>query len=91
MSQSAFESQLASFIVESLNLQHVSAADINRNTRIIGSDLELDSVDILEVVVALEKKYGVQIRSDDEGRKIFENFGTLSDYVYSNAPSQSPN
>lgn len=68
-------------IIESLNLIDVSPKDINENTQLIGGDLGLDSIDVLELVMMLEKDYGVKIDSRELGVKVFASVMALADYV----------
>ena len=68
-------------IVESLNLPGVNPADIEDEAPLFGAGLGLDSVDALELVVALEKAYGIQVADDQIGRKVFSSARTLVDFV----------
>lgn len=68
-------------IVESLNLPGVNPADIEDEAPLFGAGLGLDSVDALELVVALEKAYGIQVADDQIGRKVFASARTLADFV----------
>ena len=68
-------------IVESLNLPGVNPADIEDEAPLFGAGLGLDSVDALELVVALEKAYGIQVAADQIGRKVFSSARTLVDFV----------
>lgn len=69
-------------IIESLNLVDVSPEDINENAQFIGGDLGLDSIDVLELVMMLEKDYGVKIDSRELGVKVFASVAALADYVH---------
>jgi acyl carrier protein len=69
-------------IIETLNLIDVSPADIDENAQLVGGDLGLDSIDVLELVMMLEKDYGVKIDSRDIGVKIFATLAALADYVH---------
>ena len=68
-------------IVQSLNLPGVNPADIDDEAPLFGAGLGLDSVDALELVVALEKAYGIQVADDQIGRKVFASARTLTDFV----------
>jgi acyl carrier protein len=68
-------------IIESLNLPGVRPADIEDDAPLFGAGLGLDSVDALELVVALEKTYGIQVADDQIGRKVFASARTLTDFV----------
>jgi acyl carrier protein len=69
-------------IIETLNLIDVSPAAIDENAQLVGGDLGLDSIDVLELVMMLEKDYGVKIDSRDIGVKIFATLAALADYVH---------
>ncbi len=75
-------SELKVKIVETLNLIDVLPENIDENARLVGGDLGLDSIDVLELVMMLEKDYGVKIDSRELGVKIFESIAALADYVH---------
>ena len=76
------EQELAQLIVESLNLDGVSPAEIDPEARLFGEGLGLDSLDMLELSMAVEQKYGVKLRSDDpDNAKIFASLRSLSQHI----------
>jgi acyl carrier protein len=78
------ELDLAELIVHSLNLEGVNAADIQPEAPLFGEALGLDSIDALELALAVSKKYGVQLRADGEdNRKIFSSLRALSAHIES--------
>ena len=78
------EQELAHVIVESLNLEGVSPGDIDPDARLFGEGLGLDSLDMLELSMAVEQRYGVKLRSDDpDNAKIFASLRSLSKHVQS--------
>ena len=80
--QSPAERDLAELLVESLNLEGVSAAGIDPEAPLFGDGLGLDSIDALELALAVSKRYGFQLRSDsDENRRIFGSLRALSAHV----------
>lgn len=80
--QTPAETELAELLVESLNLDGVAAADIDPEAPLFGAGLGLDSIDALELALAISKKYGFQLRSDsDENRRIFASLRALSEHV----------
>lgn len=80
--QSPAERELAQLIVESLNLEGVTPESIDPEAPLFGEGLGLDSIDALEMALAISKKYGFQLRSDsDENRRIFASLRALSDYI----------
>ena len=78
------EQELAQLIVESLNLEGVSPGNIDPEARLFGEGLGLDSLDMLELSMAVEQKYGVKLRSDDpDNAKIFASLRSLSQHIQS--------
>lgn len=68
-------------IIESLNLQGMTPKDIDDNALLFGDGLGLDSIDSLELMVLLERNYGIKIEDAREGRKVLSSIQTLADYV----------
>lgn len=82
--QTPQERMLAELIVESLNLEDLQAEEIEPEEQLFGSAYGLDSIDALELAVAISKTYGVQIRADDEDtRHAFANLRSLSAHIES--------
>ena len=80
--QSTAQHELATLIVDSLNLETVTADQIDPDAPLFGGDLGLDSIDALEIALAVSKRYGFQLRSDNpENRKIFTSLRTLSEHI----------
>jgi len=73
--------RLKEIIVESLNLEGTSPDSIGDQEPLFGDGLGLDSVDALELVVALEKEYGIKIRSDEIDPQAFATVDSLSRFV----------
>lgn len=77
----AEELELARLIVSALNLE-VRAEDIDPEASLYGEGLGLDSIDILELALAVSRAYGVKLRSDDENnRKIFSSLRSLHRHI----------
>lgn len=80
--QSPAELALAQLLVESLNLEGVAPAEIDPEAPLFGTGLGLDSIDALELALAISKTYGFQLRSDsDENRRSFASLRALSAHV----------
>ena len=78
---SAEELELAKMIVVTLNLE-VAAADIDPNARLYREGPGLDSIDVLELALAISKKYGLNLRSDDENNlAIFSSLRSLNRHL----------
>jgi acyl carrier protein len=83
--QTPAETELAELLVESLNLEGVVPADIDPEAPLFGDGLGLDSIDALELALAISKRYGFQLRSDsDENRRIFGSLRALGEHVQAN-------
>jgi acyl carrier protein len=79
------ERELAGLIVSALNLEDVSAEEIDPEAPLFGDGLGLDSIDALEIALEISKRYGVQIRAEDEeNRRIFSSLRSLSAHVQQN-------
>jgi acyl carrier protein len=75
------ERELAELIVTALNLER-AAAEIDPVAPLYGEGLGLDSIDILEIALAVSKRYGVQIRSDDNDTvRVFSSLRSLNEHV----------
>ena len=77
----ALERELAGLMVEALNLE-VDAATIDPTAQLYGDGLGLDSIDILELALEVSRRYGFQLRSDDENNvQIFQSLRSLAAHV----------
>jgi acyl carrier protein len=80
----AEEFELARLIVDTLNLE-LDLNDVEPDTALYGEGLGLDSIDILEVALAVSQRYGVTLHADDENNtEIFKSVRALSDYIRQN-------
>jgi acyl carrier protein len=80
----AEEKELAQLMVTALNLE-VTADEIDPDAPLYGEGLGLDSIDILELSLAISKKYGVQIKADDaDNNRIFSSLRSLSAHIQQN-------
>lgn len=73
-------------IIETLHLEDISPEDIDPQAPLIGGDLGIDSIDILELVMMLEKNYSVVIDNQELGEKVFASLQSLADYVAQHRP-----
>lgn len=78
---SELKEELKIKIIEQLNLEDVAVADIADNDVLFGDGLGLDSIDALELIVMLDKDYGIRLSDPKEGRKIFESVQVMADYI----------
>jgi len=77
----AVPSRIKRLIVESLNLEGMKPEMIEDEAPLFGEGLGLDSVDALELVVALEKEFGIKIKSQELGREVFSSVSSLSEFI----------
>ena len=68
-------------IIEALNLEDMTPEDIDENASLFGEGLGLDSIDALELIVLLEKHYGIKLANPSEGKAIFQSIRTIAEYV----------
>lgn len=83
--QTPAEQELASLIVENLNLENVAPEDIDPEAPLFGGELGLDSIDALELALAVSRRYGIQLRSDNpDNRRVFGSLRALSEHIQAN-------
>lgn len=76
--------KLKTQIIEALNLEDMTITDIDTEAPLFGSGLGLDSIDALELIVLLEREYGIKLTNPAEGKEIFRSVATIADYVSKN-------
>ena len=76
--------ELKKQIIEVLNLEEMTPEDIETDSPLFGEGLGLDSIDALELIVLLEKKYGIRLANPAEGKAIFKSVATIADFVCKN-------
>jgi len=72
-------------LIEILNLVDVKPEDFDENSQLVGGELGIDSIDVLEMVVMVEKDYGLIINSQEVGQKIFSSLTSLAEYIQENS------
>ena len=78
----ALLNELRHKVIEILNLIDITPDDIDADDQLIGGKLGIDSIDILELVMMIEKDYGVRIDNRELGAKVFVNLRTLAAYIH---------
>ncbi len=73
--------ELKKQIIDQLNLEDVTPANINDDAPLFGGGLGLDSIDALELIVLLEKHHGVKVINPEEGKKIFSSINSMAEYI----------
>lgn len=76
--------ELKEKIIEQLNLEDITIEEIADNDMLFGDGLGLDSIDALELIVMLDKDYGIKLTDPKEGKKIFESIEIMAKYILEN-------
>lgn len=71
-------------LITYLNLLEVKPEDISNDEELFGGDLGLDSIDSVELIVLLDREYGIKIKNPTDGRQILVNVNTIVDYIIAN-------
>jgi len=73
--------ELKTKIIESLNLEDIDLNDIKDDDPLFGDGLGLDSIDALELIVLMDKDYGIKLTDPKEGKTIFQSINTMAAYI----------
>ena len=84
METAALRQQLKKQIITFLNLTSMEPGDIKDDEPLFGDGLGLDSIDSLELIVLLNREYGITIKDPKEGRKILVDVNTMVEYIEKN-------
>jgi len=76
-------------LIELLNLTDVTPQNFDENARLVGGDLGIDSIDVLEMVVMVEKDYGIVINSQEVGQQVFASLTALAAYIQAHRPGNT--
>lgn len=71
-------------IIEALNLEEITPEDIDNEAPLFGDGLGLDSIDALEIILILEKHYGIRLADPAEAKPIFKSIATLAQFITEN-------
>jgi acyl carrier protein len=74
--------ELKKEIISQLNLQDVSPDEIKDNAPLFGDGLGLDSIDVLELIVLLQKKYGIKVNGAEEGKTVFYSIQSMAEFIH---------
>ncbi len=75
--------ELKTKIIETLQLPDVTPEDFKDDDRLVGGELGIDSIDVLELVMMIEEDFGVKIESQEVGEKVFSTLRTLAEFIAS--------
>jgi acyl carrier protein len=76
--------ELKTKLIELLNLSSLTPEQFDANAQLVGGELGIDSIDVLEMVVMVDRDYGVLINSQEVGEKVFASVASLAAYIESN-------
>jgi acyl carrier protein len=79
-----FETEFREKVLEALSLEDLDQDEITRETVLFKGGLGLDSIDAIELVIMIEKEYGVVLTVPERNQTVFQNFGVLCDFVRAN-------
>lgn len=81
MTKDELVANLKAQIIEQLNLMEMKPEDIGDDAQLFGEEIGLDSIDSFELIVLLEREYGVKITDPKEGRQILATVSSMADYI----------
>jgi len=76
--------KLKNEIIEVLNLEDVKPEDIDENAPLFGEGLGLDSIDALELIVLMEKEYGIKLNDPNQGKDVFKSITIMAEFITAN-------
>jgi len=80
----ALKQELKERIIEVLNLEDITPSDIQDTDALFGDGLGLDSIDALELIVLLDKEYGIKLADPKQGKEIFQSVETMAAFIAEN-------
>lgn len=80
----ALINELKTRIIEALKLADLKLEDIDADAPLFGEGLGLDSIDALELMLLLEKNYGIKLKNPAEGKEVFKSVRTMAEYIQAN-------
>ena len=78
------KAQLKEQILEALSLEEMKPEEIDDNAPLFGKGLGLDSIDALELIVLMEKQYGIKLSNPAEGKEVFKSINVMAEYIAKN-------
>lgn len=76
--------ELKEEIIEALNLEDMTPEDIDADAALFGDGLGLDSIDALELIVLMEKKYGIKLENPNKGKEVFKSVRVMAEFITAN-------
>jgi acyl carrier protein len=72
-------------LIDTLAFEDITPDDIVEQDQLVGGELGIDSIDVLELVMMIDKDYGVKIDNKELGEKVFANLTSLARFIYENS------
>jgi acyl carrier protein len=72
-------------IIDTLNFEDITPDDVVEDDQLVGGELGIDSIDVLELVMMIDKDYGIKIDNKELGEKVFANLTSLARFIYENS------
>ena len=86
----ALVEKLKTQLIDALNLEEISPEDIDTEAPLFGDEgLGLDSIDALEIILLLDKEYGIKLKNPAEGKSVFYSVRTMADYIMEHGNNQA--
>ena len=86
----ALVEKLKTQLIDALNLAEISPEDIDTEAPLFGDEgLGLDSIDALEIILLLDKEYGIKLKNPAEGKSVFYSVRTMADYITEHGKNQA--
>ena len=76
-------------LITLLNLQDLTSESFDADAQLVGGELGIDSIDVLEMVVMVEKDYGIVINNQEVGQQVFSSLRSLATYIENNLPDKN--
>ena len=76
-----FKNTLKQQIIEALNLQGMQPGELEDDAPLFGEGLGLDSIDSLELMVLMERQYGIKLEDAEEGKRVLQSINAMADYI----------
>ena len=76
--------ELKTKMIEALNLEDITPEEIDNDAPLFGSGLGLDSIDALELIVLIERKYGIKLKDPSKGKEVFQSVNVMAKYIAEN-------
>lgn len=89
MDKAKLSTEVKNLIIEAVNLQHLTPESIEDNASLYQDGLGLDSVDILEIIVAIENQFGIKVPNAESGKQAFQSVETIVEFIATQKSEQS--